>query len=65
MLSQVIECHGGIHYKIEHMNKARWLERLGLLPQSIWVMDAATDCWDGNNEGPETSDNGEESVVER
>jgi hypothetical protein len=43
------------------MNKAR-LERLGLLPHSIWVTDAAM-AWDGNNGGPENSDNGKESVV--
>jgi hypothetical protein len=44
-MNQVIECNGGWDYRIQHMNKAR-LERLGLLPQSILVMDAAKD-WDG------------------
>jgi hypothetical protein len=60
-MNQVIKCHGGIDYKIEHMNKAR-LERLGLLAQSIWVMDAAM-AWNCNNDGPENLDNDEESGV--
>jgi hypothetical protein len=60
-MNQVIECHGGIDYKIERMNKAR-LERLGLLPQSIWVTDAAMD-WDGNDDRSENSDDDKESVV--
>jgi hypothetical protein len=60
-MNQVIECHGGINYKVEHMNKAK-LDRLGLLPQSIWVMDAAMD-WDGNDDGPANLDNDKESVV--
>jgi hypothetical protein len=60
-MNQVIECHGGIDYKLEHMNKAR-LERLGLLPQSIWVTDAAIN-WDGNNDGPENLDDDKERVV--
>jgi hypothetical protein len=43
------------------MNKAR-LERLGLLPQSIGVTDAAM-AWDGDNGGPENLDDDEESLV--
>jgi hypothetical protein len=43
------------------MNKAR-LERLGLLPQSIGVTDAAM-AWDGDNGGPENLDDDEESLI--
>jgi hypothetical protein len=42
-MNQIIEAHGSNNYKIVHMNKAG-LERLGLLPQSIGMMDAA-DNW--------------------
>jgi hypothetical protein len=60
---QVFECNGGHDYKIQHMNKAR-LERLGLLPQSILVMDAAM-AWDGDDGGPENLDDDKESLVYR
>jgi hypothetical protein len=54
-MNQVIECNGGCDYRIEHMNKVR-LERLGLLQQSILVMDAAM-AWDGwDNDGLDDSD---------
>ncbi len=46
-MNQVIECNGGCDYRIKHMNKAR-LERLGLLPQSNLVTDAAM-TWDGSD----------------
>ncbi len=41
-MSQIIEANGSNDYQIVHMNKAR-LERLGLLPQSIEITDAADD----------------------
>jgi hypothetical protein len=41
-MNQIIEAHGSNNYPIVHVNKAR-LERLGLLPQSIEMADAADD----------------------
>ena len=58
-MNQVIECNGGCDYRIEHMNKAR-LERLGLLPQSILVTDAAMD-WDGSDNNDDNSDDSDDS----
>jgi hypothetical protein len=54
--TDVIECNGGYNCRIQHMNKAR-LKRLGLLPQSILVTDAAKD-WDGIS-GSDDDDNEE------
>jgi hypothetical protein len=39
-MNQIIKAHGSNDYKIVHMDKDR-LERLGLSPQSIEMMDAA------------------------
>jgi hypothetical protein len=44
---QIIEAHGINDYRIMHMNKARQ-ERLGLLPQSIEMTDAADNWLNGN-----------------
>jgi hypothetical protein len=41
-MNQIIEAHGSNKYQLVHMNKAR-LERLGLLPQSNEMTDAADD----------------------
>ena len=53
-MNEVIEHNGGCDYKIQHMNKAR-LERLGLLPQSLFVTDAAND-WDNDDDESENDD---------
>jgi hypothetical protein len=57
-MNQIIKAHGSNDYKIIHMNKAR-LERLGLLPQSIAMMDAADDWLNGiaTNDDSESGDN--------
>jgi hypothetical protein len=55
-MNQVIECNGGCDYRIEHMNKAR-LERLGLLPQSFLVTDAAMDRDGSDDDDSDDSDN--------
>jgi hypothetical protein len=54
-MNQIIEGHGSNDYKILHMNKAR-LERLGLLPQSIAMTDAADD-WLNPPSDDDESDN--------
>ncbi len=59
-MNEVIECNGGCDYKIQHMNKTR-LARLGLLPQSILVTDAAMD-WDGNSSDSSDDSSEDDSV---
>ena len=46
-MNQIIKAHSSNDYRIMHMNKTG-LERLGLLPQSIAMMDAADDWLNGN-----------------
>jgi hypothetical protein len=46
-MNQIIEANGSNDYQIVHMNKAR-LERLGLLPQSIEMTDAANNWLNGD-----------------
>jgi hypothetical protein len=46
-MSQIIEANGSNDYQIVHMNKVR-LKRLGLLPQSIEMTDAADDWLNGS-----------------
>jgi hypothetical protein len=41
-MNQIIEANGSNDYQLVHMNKAR-LERIGMLPQSIEMRDAADD----------------------
>jgi hypothetical protein len=62
-MNEVIECNGGCDYKIQHMNKAR-LERLGLLPQSLFVTDAAMD-WDDNGDEEDDDDDEDEDEQEQ
>ena len=47
-MNEIIDCDGGNHYDIVHLNKLR-LERLGELPQSIYMTDRANDWLNGAN----------------
>jgi hypothetical protein len=60
-MNQIIKAHGSYNYKIVHMNKAR-LERLGLLPWSIEMMDAADDWLNDNATNNDSKSDDNESI---
>ncbi len=61
-MNQIIEANGSNDYKILHMNKAR-LERLGLLPQSIAMTDAADDWLNANANGDDSESDDDEWTI--
>ncbi len=61
-MNQIIKAHGSNNYKIVHMNKAR-LERLGLLPQSIEMTDAADNWLHGNATDNDSESDDNDSIT--